>query len=279
MSYFYNPYVCMARNRLRRKCMTGAAIKLLLLMTATCSTSALAVDQSLSVSASAEAVTVVMKVPQALKPEKLEVMYRSEICKRFSYTASGIPIEMNGFNSMDIVFVPYQGDGSYIAKAPISGGGECSWKISNIAFGATYGDTSEFDENVLYSGGAGISVSFDEQNPMRGESGGINVEGDVYVEQDYYPWVGEHFLGGYIKVLWLAGDRNLYKRYIAKQARNIYFEPVLHSDFVVSSKSPSVKAKGNRTIFTYPDGISKPEASGRPSFRKLQEIRLESEGG
>jgi len=236
-------------------------------------------DRGLDILPDAEGVVVEMKVPQELEPEKLEVMYRSEICKRISHTASGIPIEMNGFNSMDVVFVPYQGDGSYIAKAPINGGGECNWKLSNIAFGAAYRDTSEFGENIRYSGGAGISVSFDEQRPRRGGGGSTKVEGDLYVKQDYYPWIGEHFLGGYMRVLRLVGDRNLYKRYNAYQARNIYFEPVLHSAFVARSESPSVKAEGNRTIFTYPDGTSKPEAAGRPSFRKLQEIRLASERG
>jgi hypothetical protein len=180
---------------------------------------------------------------------------------------------------MDVVFVPYQTEGSYIAKAPIDGGGGCHWKLSNIAFSVAYLDTAQFGENISYQGGAGISVSFDEQRPRRSSGGALKVEGDVHVIQDYYPWLDENFLGSYWKTVKLVADRNLYKTYNAFQARNVYFEPVLHSGFIVRSKSPLVKAEGNRTIFTYPDGISKPEASGRPSFRKLQEIRLASEGG
>ena len=243
------------------------------------SISASAMDRRLDILPDAEGVMVVMKIPQELKPEKLEVMYRSTICKRVSPNSSGILRETNGFNSMDVVFVPYQTEGSYIAKAPIDGGGECHWKLSNIAFSVAYIDKTQFGENVSYQGGAGISVNFDGQNPRRSSGGALKVEGDVHVIQDYYPWLDENFLGSYWKTVKLVADRNLYKAYNAFRARNVYFEPVLHSGFIVRSKSPLVKAEGNRTIFTYPDGTSKPEAAGRPSFRKLQEIRLASEGG
>jgi len=243
------------------------------------SINATAMNPGLEILPDTEAIMVVMKIPQELKPEKLEVMYRSTICKRVSPNSSGILRETNGFNSMDVVFVPYQTEGSYIAKAPIDGGGGCHWKLSNIAFSVAYLDTAQFGENISYQGGAGISVNFDGQNPRRSSGGALKVEGDVHVIQDYYPWVDENFLGGYWRTVRLVADRNLYKTYNAFHARNVYFEPVLHSAFVVRSKSPLVKAEGNRTIFTYPDGTSRPEATGGPSFRKLQEIRLASEGG
>ncbi|MNJ57466.1 hypothetical protein D3C77_530550 [compost metagenome] len=61
--------------------------------------------------------------------------------------------------------------------------------------------------------------------------------------------------------------------YQALQARQVYFEPILHSDLVVYSAGPKVKKKGNHTAFTYPDGSVVADGKSKPNFLKLQSLR------
>jgi hypothetical protein len=65
--------------------------------------------------------------------------------------------------------------------------------------------------------------------------------------------------------------------YQALQARQVYFEPILHSDFVVYSAGPKIKKEGNHTVITYPDGSVEPDGRWGPNFRKLQAIRQAAE--
>ena len=58
----------------------------------------------------------------------------------------------------------------------------------------------------------------------------------------------------------------------------MYFEPILHSDFLVTSVEPKEKKKGNYTRFTYPDGSVVSDGRAEPNFRKLEAIRLAAEG-
>lgn len=81
-------------------------------------------------------------------------------------------------------------------------------------------------------------------------------------------------MGPYKKTISLVGAGDSYLMYQALQARQVYFEPVLHADFVVYSVGPKVKKKGNFTTITYPDGSVQANERYRPSFQKLQAIRL-----
>ncbi|MNY74886.1 hypothetical protein D3C86_2140160 [compost metagenome] len=65
--------------------------------------------------------------------------------------------------------------------------------------------------------------------------------------------------------------------YQALQARQVYFEPVLHSKFFVYSVGPKEKKKGNFATFTYPDGSIEKIARAKPDFRRLQAIRQSAE--
>jgi hypothetical protein len=93
------------------------------------------------------------------------------------------------------------------------------------------------------------------------------------IKKDYYPWVKETFLGGYSKRVSLAGEGGIYLKYQALQARKVYFEPVLQSDYVVRSEGTKVQKKGSFIKFTYPDGSVVADGRSQPNFLKLQTIR------
>jgi hypothetical protein len=67
-----------------------------------------------------------------------------------------------------------------------------------VIFGVAFGTSSRFGKNVTYGTGGGVVVMFDNNNSPRGGIS-FNVDGNLEIKQDYYPWVDEGFLGGYKK--------------------------------------------------------------------------------
>jgi hypothetical protein len=143
-----------------------------------------------------------------------------------------------------------------------------------VSFGVSYGETSEFGSDVTYSIARGQVISFDDRPPLMRSGNTKVVYGNVMITEDYYPWVNEEYVGRYAKSVWLAGKGARYNNYRAHQARQVQVEVMLHSEYPVYSKGPRTQLEGNRTIFTYSDGASRPENPVRPSFRKLESIRL-----
>ncbi|MDP9657633.1 UNVERIFIED_ORG: hypothetical protein J2W87_005590 [Pseudomonas putida] len=229
-------------------------------------------DYSLSPPVDSELVTVTVKVPKELKAEIMKVMYRSATCKRISQGPSGQRLESDGHHGFDVQLKRQGQSDLYQVKLPKDGGGACRWHLANVIFGVTYADPTRFGENVTAGAGGGVVVIFDYNNSPRGGAG-IEVDGDLTIKKEYYPWLKENFLGGYSKRISLVGEGSIYLSYQALQARQVYFEPILHSDFTVYSTQPKVKKKGNHTTFTYPDGSVVADGQSQPDFLKLQMIR------
>ena len=234
-------------------------------------------DYSLAPPADSEKITVTVKLPKELKTETMWVMYRSSTCKRIGTGASGQRTERDGYHS---VYKELERQGQsdlYQVELPKDGGGACRWHLANLTFGVVYAEPSRYGENVIDGGGGGVVVIFDHNNSPRGGAD-IKVDGDLTIKKDYYPWISESFLGGYKKHISLVGDGGIYLKYQALQARKIYFEPVLHSDFVLRSVGVKEKKEGNYVKFIFPDGSV--VADGRPNskFLKMQTIREAAEG-
>ena len=229
-------------------------------------------DYSLAPPADSEKITVTVKLPQELKTETMWVMYRSATCKSISHGASGQRVEQDGRHS---VYKEFQRQGQsdlYQVELPKDGGGACKWHLANVTFGVVHVDPAQFGENVTNGGGGGVVVIFDHNNSPRGGAD-IKVDGDLTIKKDYYPWIDEEFLGPYKKTVRLAGERNTYLKYQALDAQQVYFEPVLHSEYVIYSIGPKVKKNGNYTAFTYPDGTTVADGKWHPNFSRLQTIR------
>jgi hypothetical protein len=241
------------------------------------SLSGCAKDRSLAPPADSEQMTITVKVPKELETETLKVMYRSAVCKYITHGAFGQRIELEGYHGIDVQLQRQGQSELYQAKLPIDGGGTCQWHLSNVRFGVAYGNPARFGENVTYGAGGGVVVMFDHNRPSLSSGLPIKVDGDLTIRKDYYPWLSEAFLDGYRKQISLTGEGSIYLMYQALQARQVYFEPVLHSDFLVTSVQPKVKKKGNHTSFTYTDGSVVTDGRSKPDFRKLQAIRLAAE--
>ena len=229
-------------------------------------------DYSLSPPADSEKISVTVKLPEGLKNKTMWVMYRSATCKHIGTGASGQRTERDGYHS---VYKELERQGQsdlYQVELPKDGGGACRWHLANVTFGVEYADLTRFGENVIWGGGGGVVVMFDRNNSPRGGAD-FNVDGDLTIRRDYYPWLSEAFIGGYRKHISLAGEGDIYLMYRALQARNVYFEPVFHSDFLVKSEGVKVKSDRNYITFTYPDGSVVSDRRSQPDFLKLQTLR------
>ncbi|WP_426781211.1 hypothetical protein [Pseudomonas syringae] len=240
------------------------------------SLSGCAKDYGLAPPVDSEKITVTVRIPKELKARPMKVMYRSPVCTFTDHTGSGVAYKREGYQKLDIEPVRVGESDLYEAKLPVDGGGTCQWRLSNVTFGVVHKNPAQFGENVIYGAGGGVVVVFDHNKPSRSGSS-IEVDGDLNIRKDYYPWVDEEFLGRYIKTINLVGEVETYLGYEALQARKVYFEPVLHSDFVLYSAGPKKKKKGNYTRFVFPDGSV--VADGRPDskFLRLQAIRKAAE--
>ena len=247
------------------------------LLTLFASLAGCAKDQSLAPPVNNQQVIVRIKVPSELKAETIKVMYRSTLCTFTDHNAYGEPYHRDGYQNMEIDPAQLDNSDIYEAKLSIDGGGACQWRLSNVNFGVSYQEPERFGKDVSFGAGGGVVVMFDDRRPSRSSGFPIHVDGDLTIKENYYPWVSEAFIGGHRKTMSLAGEGDIYLMYRAHDAREVYFEPVLHSRFVVHSEQPKVHKKGLYSSFTYPDGSIEKTPSGKPNFHKLETIRLAAE--
>ncbi|WP_122553169.1 hypothetical protein [Pseudomonas viridiflava] len=240
------------------------------------SLSGCAKDYGLAPPVDSEKITVTIKVPKDLKAESMRVMYRSSVCTFTGHTGNWVAFKREGYQKLDLEPVRVGESDLYEAKLPVDGGGACQWRLSNVTFGVVHKNPSQFGEDVIPGAGGGVVVVFDHNKPSR-SGPSIEVGGDLVIRKDYYPWVKERFLGGHVKRVSLMGAEDIYLGYEALHAKKVYFEPVVHSDFILYSVEPKELKEGRYTRFTFPDGSV--VADGRPNskFLKLEAIRKAAE--
>jgi len=233
-------------------------------------------DYSLAPPANSEQVTVRIKVPPELEAEKMEVMYRSTTCQRTRHDAYGKPYKVDGFHGIDVQPQQQGQSDIYEAKLARDGGGACRWHLANVTFGVAYRELTRFGGGAAYGAGGGVIVIFDNNDSPRGGAN-VTVDGDLVVREDYYPWVNERFLGGHSVSVNLLGSGGIYLKYKAERARNVFFEPILHGDYVVRSVGPKIKKDGNPGVVTYPGEDERVATFLDPSFQRLESIRKKTE--
>ena len=235
-------------------------------------------DYSMSPPPDGEKVEIVIKMPEELEPQPLRVMYRSSVCRKVVHDGDGRPESLEGYNGYGSELTRRGATEFYETRLFIDGGGRCKWRLSNVIFGIKYRIPSGFGEGVTSGIGGTVIIKFDEKNAPISVGGVRVVVGpDLKIVKDYYPWVSENFIDGYAKSANLSSESGGYLTYEAREARNIYFEPVLHSDVVVTSVSPKKHVIGDFIRFHYPDGTVEPDWRARPNFEKMQKIRLAAE--
>jgi len=218
-----------------------------------------------------EQVTVTVKVPQDLVADTMRVMYRSQKCPIKRSGANWTSYEEDGYYSIEVVPQRQGQSDLYVAKLDRNGGGACQWNLSNVTFGVHYENTAKFGRDVEYIGGGKVVVVFDRNLPQERTMYGIHdVEGDIHIRQDYFPWVSEIYLGGRRNVVQLYGGGKL-ATYRSLDSKFVKFEPVLHKDTVVRTIGVKTSGQGEKAENIYPDG-TREFSNYDPSLKKLKAI-------
>lgn len=228
-----------------------------------------------------EKVKIVIKVPAELEPKTLLAKYESARCRMFIDFPGVGSVPFPGSNFQNPKFTRRGETDLYEAEVFVDGGGECEWQLDSIEFGVVYRIPNRFAKKVTAYFGGTVIVKFDGQHAPFNTVDRFIEGPDLTIVKDYYPWVREAYeLGYYDKSVNLAREYESYRTYRARDARNIYFEPVLHSDLVVTSTSPKKRFADEivTTTFRYPDGTEESNRELEPDFEKMQKIRLKTEG-
>jgi hypothetical protein len=235
-------------------------------------------DYSMNPPPGGEKVEIVIKLPEELEPEPLRVMYRSAICRRVVHDGDRRAESLEGRRGFDSTLTKRGATSFYEAGLFINAGGPCKWRLSNVIVGIKYRIPGGFEEGITSGTGGTVIIKFDEKNaPISVGGVRVVVGSDLKIVKDYYPWVSEKFIDGYARRANLSSEGGGYLTYEAREARNIYFEPILHSDVVVTSVSPKKHVIGDFIKFHYPDGSVESDWRARPNFEKMQKIRLAAE--
>ncbi len=267
--------VTVAHSMCRKGRMTN--LKLLVgVMILMLSMSGCATDRAMSPAPEGEKVSLSIKLPEGLEAKPMRVMYRSAICRHVTHDAHGRRETLDGYNGFDLTLRRIKSD-LYEAELYVDGGGPCRWRLSNVDLGVQY-SVPTFGVDATPGWGGGLIVVFDSNNPQRQISSPITVKDAVLnVIEDYYPLVSERFINGYAKQVSLVGVDGGDLTYTAPHVRKVYFEPVLHGDYVVRSIAPKKNVKGDFPKFYYPDGTVQSHWRSEADFKKMQEIRLKAE--
>lgn len=227
-----------------------------------------------------EKVKIVIKVPAELEPKTLLAKYESARCRMFVDFPGVGTVPFPGSNFQNPKFTRRGETDLYEAEVFVDGGGECEWQLDSIEFGVVYRIPNRFAKKVTAYYGGAVIVKFDGQHAPFNTVDQFIEGPDLTIVKDFYPWVREAYeLGYYDKSVNLAREYESYRTYRARDARNIYYEPVLHSDLVVTSTSPKKRVADEivTTTFRYPDGTEESNRELEPDFKKMQEIRLKTE--
>ncbi|WP_371367242.1 hypothetical protein ACA097_26765 [Pseudomonas sp. QL9] len=218
-----------------------------------------------------ETVSVTVKVPKDLAADTMRVMYRSEKCPLKRSDGSGERYEIDGAHAIEVVPQRQGQSDLYEARLARDGGGACQWKLSNVTLGVHYENTSQFGRKVEYAGGGEVIIIFDLNMPQQQSMYGVvDIDGDVLVREEYFPWLSEIFLNGHREIIELLGSQK-FLTYRSLSARKVAFEPVFYSNMVVKTIGVKSFGEGEKAENIYPDG-TREFANSDPNIERLKEM-------
>ncbi|ECY8308822.1 hypothetical protein F7M78_24015, partial [Salmonella enterica subsp. enterica serovar Typhimurium] len=192
-------------------------------------------DYTLAPSADAERVTVAVTLPPETEVLPLDVLYRSETCRKEVYdnTSASHVTTVRGVNPRLVALGQADSAGRREAKIAINGGGKCGWRLSAIRV-----DIQMKGDAPLAAGKHIIPTSyvfgFDDEAYGSGEGSGRKrvAHGDLTLKTELFPMtVIDHVFNENTLVMF-GGDTDYEKwsrHYRLFNSKNILIEPVLYS--------------------------------------------------
>lgn len=233
-------------------------------------------DYTLNPPASTEWVTVAVKVPAETEVLPLDVLYRSEACRRKVYdqsTESHVSTE-RGLNPKQMVLSPTDGNGVRQIRIALDGGTKCGWTLSGIRVGIQLAKTS-----ALVQGKDDIAANyvfdFDDEGYSNafGRGKPREIRGNFHLTTDFFPVITHH-LDGKISVKLFGGDTRYeqWSRYYrVSNINQIRIDPVVYSNKIVTISPPNPPPRVLNV--TYPDGSTEKAPYIYPDYKKLLLMR------
>lgn len=233
-------------------------------------------DYTLNPPASTEWVTVAVKLPAETEVLPLDVLYRSEACRRKVYdqsTESHVSTE-RGLNPKQMVLSPTDGNGVRQIRIALDGGTKCGWTLSGIRVGIQLAKTS-----ALVQGKDDIAANyvfdFDDEGYSNafGRGKPREIRGNFHLTTDFFPVITHH-LDGKISVKLFGGDTRYeqWSRYYrVSNINQIRIDPVVYSNKIVTISPPN-PPPGDLNV-TYPDGSTGKAPYIYPDYKKLLLMR------
>lgn len=230
-------------------------------------------DYTLTPPASSEWVTVAVKLPAETEVLPLDVLYRSETCRREVYdqsTESHVSTE-RGLNPLQMDLSPADDKGIRQIRIALDGGTKCGWTLSGIRVGIQLAKTS-----VLANGKditpANYVFDFDDEGYSNafGKGEPNSVSGDLIFKTEFFPMIYVNHAFNETDIDIFSGDEKYGKwnrYYRVSSTRNITIEPILYLNKVVKLESPNPPP--GKVTATYPDGSSEKINGIVPDYDKL----------
>lgn len=233
-------------------------------------------DYTLSPPASTEWVTVAVKFPPETEVVPLDVLYRSETCRREDYdpTTESHIRTIRGFNPMRLSLGSPDNAGFRRVRVALDGGTKCGWTLSGIRVGIQLAKTSALvqgKDNIA----ANYVFDFDDEGYSNafGKGKPREIRGNLHLATDFFPVITHH-LDGKISVKLFGGDTRYeqWSRYYrVSSIKQIRIDPVVYLNKIVTITPPN-PPPGDLNV-TYPDGSTGKAPYIYPDYKKLLLMR------
>lgn len=234
-------------------------------------------DYTLSPPGNTEWVTVAVKLPPETEALPVDVLYRSESCRRKDYdpTTESHVRTIRGFNPIRIPLSPPDNSGLRKARIALDGGTQCGWTLSGIRVGIQVSRSSDLAQGKDVTA-ANYVFDFDDEGygSAFGKGKPTPVSGDLIFKTEFFPMEYVYRSISETDLDLFAGDEKYDKwnrYYRVTDSRNIKIEPVLYLNKVVKLQT-SDSSRG-KVIATYPDGSSENISGRAPDYDKLLRMK------
>lgn len=236
-------------------------------------------DYTLNPPVSSDWVTVTVKLPPETEALPLDVLYRSETCRKEVYdnTSESHMTTVRGVNPQLVSLSQTDSSGHREAKIALNGGGKCGWKLSGIRLGIQLSKTSAIanGKNIIPTS---YVFDFDDEGYRNafGYGNPKNVVGNLRFDTEFYPMIviNNTFHEAYAQLF--AGDPGYEKwgrYYRLYGTRHISIEPIFYAKKVVSLESPKSRKDSPGMTVLYPDGTTEKVDDIYPNYDKLLRMK------
>lgn len=225
-------------------------------------------DESLNPPPDAEMVSVIAKMPSDSKLLPLEIMYRSTTCLKSRKNSNGDVVKEPGYHFVKKEFNHTSDDSIFNIDISRDGGGQCNWKLSNVTLGFNLKDLllgkDKKNENVPFK----EIIVFDDNSPQRLSGSYEVIKGNIKLEGDYFPLITKRRdQNSPLEYSIVKSSPDVI--YKSTSAKEVIFEPRIHSSKVLYATEPTVQKVGVYMSVLYPDGTVE-NGPYFPDYKKLQ---------